>query len=133
MDSKQLVERLALGSIVIALGVMGLKLIAWRITGSVALYSDALESTVNVIASAAALWAIRVSHKPADRSHQHGHHKAEYFSAVLEGVLIAVAALLIIFRGLAELGQDPTSWPSLGRAWPSTAWRPLINASGPGF
>ncbi|MDN2566984.1 cation diffusion facilitator family transporter [Aquibium sp. A9E412] len=96
MPAKLLVRRLALWSIVIAFLVMGLKVVAWRLTGSVALYSDALESVVNVIAAGAAFWAIRVSHKPADSTHQHGHHKAEYFSAVLEGVLIVVAALLII-------------------------------------
>ena len=61
-----------------------------------ALYSDALESIVNVIASGAAFYAIQVSHRPADQQHPFGHHKAEYFSAVLEGVLIVVAALLIV-------------------------------------
>jgi cation diffusion facilitator family transporter len=96
MDSKKKVAQLAAWSIVIAFGVLGLKVLAWRITGSVALYSDALESIVNVIAAGAAFWAIQVSHKPADSDHQHGHHKAEYFSAVLEGVLIVVAALLIL-------------------------------------
>jgi len=94
--TKQLVAMIAGWSIVVALAVMGLKFVAWRMTGSVALYSDALESIVNVITAAAALWAIRVSHKPADQGHPFGHHKAEYFSAVLEGVLIVVAALLII-------------------------------------
>ena len=94
--SKRRVRTLAFWSIVVALGVMGLKFVAWRMTGSVALYSDALESIVNVITSGAALWAIHVSHKPADSDHPFGHHKAEYFSAVLEGVLIVVAALLII-------------------------------------
>lgn len=95
MSSKQKVATLATWSIVIALAVLALKTAAWWMTGSVALYSDALESIVNVIASGAALWAIRVSHMPADEVHQHGHHKAEYFSAVLEGVLIVVAALMI--------------------------------------
>lgn len=94
--SKQKIERLAAWSIVIAFGVMGLKYLAYHLTGSVALYSDALESVVNVIAAAAALWAIRISHKPADQEHPYGHHKAEYFSAVLEGVLIVLAALLIL-------------------------------------
>jgi cation diffusion facilitator family transporter len=96
VTAKQHIRRLAAWSIVIAFGVMGLKFVAWWVTGSVALYSDALESIVNVIAAFAALWAISVSHKPADRDHQYGHHKAEYFSAVLEGVLIVVAALLIM-------------------------------------
>ena len=95
-SSRSTVLRLAGWSIAIGLGVMGLKFVAWYLTGSVALYSDALESIVNVIAAAAAFWAISVSYAPADQDHQHGHHKAEYFSAVLEGVLIVVAALLIL-------------------------------------
>ena len=94
--AKQRVATLAFWSIIVALAVMGLKFVAWRMTGSVALYSDALESIVNVITATAAVWAIRVSHKPADQDHPFGHHKAEYFSAVLEGVLIVVASLLII-------------------------------------
>src|SRR6185312_3603762 len=94
--AKRRVATLAFWSIIVALVVMGLKFVAWRMTGSVALYSDALESIVNVITATAAVWAIRVSHKPADQDHPFGHHKAEYFSAVLEGVLIVVASLLII-------------------------------------
>ncbi len=70
-------------------------MLAYWVTGSVALYSDALESIVNLITALVALYAIHVSAQPADRRHQFGHHKAEYFSAVLEGVLIVVAALLI--------------------------------------
>lgn len=95
-SSKQKIAQLAFWSIVIAFFVLGLKGLAWWITGSVALYSDALESTVNVIAAGAAFWAIHVSFKPADEDHPFGHHKAEYFSAVLEGVLIVLAALLIL-------------------------------------
>ena len=95
-ERKRRIATLALWSIVVAFVVLGFKAAAWWITGSVALYSDALESTVNVIAAFAAYWAIQVSHKPADDDHPFGHHKAEYFSAVLEGVLIVVAALLIL-------------------------------------
>lgn len=102
-DSKRKILHLAAWSIVVALTVLGLKLVAWRITGSVALYSDALESIVNVVTAIAALWAIRVSHMPADRDHQHGHHKAEYFAAVLEGAMIIVAALLIMSQVLDAL------------------------------
>ncbi len=117
MTAKQKIRRLAAWSIVVAFAVMGLKFVAWWLTGSVALYSDALESIVNVIAAFAAFWAISVSHKPADRDHQYGHHKAEYFSAVLEGVLIVVAALLI----LAEVWRAwqnpvPLDAPALGLA-----------------
>jgi cation diffusion facilitator family transporter len=75
---------------------MGLKYAAYWQTGSVALYSDALESIVNLATAAVALYTVRIAARPADRRHQFGHHKAEYFSAVLEGVLIVVAALLIL-------------------------------------
>ncbi len=87
---------LALGSVAVALGVLALKGAAWWLTGSVALFADALESVVNVAAATAALAAVRYSALPADANHPYGHAKAEYFSAVLEGVLIVVAALLIM-------------------------------------
>ena len=88
-------ERIATGSIFVGLVVLALKTLSWWLTGSVALLSDALESTVNVATAVAALIAIRVAARPADREHPYGHHKAEFFSAVLEGVMIIVAALLI--------------------------------------
>lgn len=114
--AKQAVATLSAWTIAIALGVMGMKFVAWWLTGSVALYSDALESIVNVITAVAAFWAIRVSFQPADKDHQHGHHKAEYFSAVLEGVLIIVAALLIIAQ----------VWDTLRNPQPLTApWEGL--------
>ncbi|WP_158964490.1 cation diffusion facilitator family transporter [Chachezhania sediminis] len=95
--------RLAVASIFIGVLVLGIKALAWWVTGSVAFYSDALESTVNVATAIAALIAIRVAARPADDTHPYGHHKAEFFSAVLEGVMIIVAALLILneaYRGL---------------------------------
>ncbi len=96
-------SRIALGSIAVGTLVLVLKLIAWRMTGSIALYSDALESTVNVVTALAAYIAIRVAMRPADKTHPYGHSKAEYFSAVLEGVLIVVAALLILISNLLFL------------------------------
>lgn len=91
--------------------VFAVKLVAWWVTGSVALYSDALESTVNVAAGIAALFALSVSAKPADADHPYGHHKAEYFSAILSGVLIIVAALMILRAAVLGLidPQVPTS------------------------
>lgn len=89
-------ERLAAGSIGVGIVVLGLKIAAYVLTGSVALYSDALESVINVVTAGVALYAIRVSSQPADAEHPYGHTKAEYFSAVLEGVLIVVAAILIL-------------------------------------
>ncbi|OJY36190.1 MAG: cation-efflux pump [Rhodobacterales bacterium 65-51] len=88
--------KLAIGSVIVGAIVLAIKALAWWITGSVALYSDALESTVNVATAIAALIAIRVASRPADASHPYGHHKAEFFSAVLEGVMIIIAALLIL-------------------------------------
>ena len=97
------IRRLAFWSIPLAFGVMGLKFVAWYVTGSIALYSDALESIVNVIAALAAFVAIGYAQKPADLGHPYGHHKAEYFSAVLEGVLIVLAALLIVNEAVGGL------------------------------
>jgi cation diffusion facilitator family transporter len=128
-SSKQKVANLAFWAIIVAFLVMGLKFVAWRLTGSVALYSDALESIVNVIAAAAAFWAISVSHKPADHDHPFGHHKAEYFSAVLEGVLIGIAALLI----LAEVARNWASPPLLEQPWNGLAINGLAAVINAGF
>ncbi|MFP1632256.1 cation diffusion facilitator family transporter [Zhengella sp. ZM62] len=112
------VNRLALASIAVAIGVMGLKFFAWWLTGSVALFSDALESIVNVIAATAAFMAVRYAARPADSGHPYGHYKAEYFSAVLEGVLIVVAALLILHAAVNALleGVDELTSPGPGLA-----------------
>ncbi|WP_243370116.1 cation diffusion facilitator family transporter [Microvirga solisilvae] len=90
------IQKLAMGSIFVGALVFALKYAAYYLTGSIALYSDALESIINVVTAVAALMAIRVSAAPADANHPYGHHKVEYFSAVLEGVLIIVAALMIL-------------------------------------
>lgn len=89
-------SKLAIGSLIIGLAVFALKGLAYWVTGSVALLSDALESTVNLATASAALIAVRVAERPADANHPYGHHKAEFFSAVLEGVLIVIAALFIL-------------------------------------
>lgn len=96
-------RKLALLTIPLSLLVLAIKLLAWKLTGSVALLSDALESIVNVVASIAAFVAIVYASKPADHDHQFGHHKAEYISAVIEGVAIVVAALLIFKEAIGEL------------------------------
>jgi cation diffusion facilitator family transporter len=89
-------RRLALGSVAVGVFVFALKVWAWRLTGSVALYSDAIESIVNVVAALAALYAVHLAAQPADERHPYGHHKAEYFAAVIEGALILVAAIGIL-------------------------------------
>ena len=90
------IQKLAIGSIFVGTVVFVLKYAAYYITGSIALYSDALESIINVVTAVAAFMAVRLSAAPADANHPYGHHKVEYFSAVLEGVLIIVAALAIL-------------------------------------
>ena len=87
--------RIAAGSIAIGCLVLVMKAVAWWITGSAALYSDALESIVNVAASVIALAALRFAAIPPDANHPYGHDKVEFFAAVIEGVLIVVAALSI--------------------------------------
>jgi len=96
-------QLVAASSIGVAFAVMGIKYVAYLMTGSVALFSDALESIVNVLTGIAALLAIRVGAHPPDRRHPFGHHKAEYFAAVLEGALIIVAALVIFHEAYGAL------------------------------
>jgi cation diffusion facilitator family transporter len=88
-------QQFAAGSIGIGILVLAIKGAAWWLTGSAALYSDALETIVNVAASVIALIALRLAAKPADANHPYGHDKAEFFAAVIEGVLVVLAALSI--------------------------------------
>lgn len=90
------VEIFAAVNIAVGVAVLALKYLAYHLTGSVALLSDAIESIVNVLTAIAALIAIRFAAQPADKDHPYGHHKAEYVSAVVEGVLIVIAALAIL-------------------------------------
>ncbi|MGX0975291.1 cation diffusion facilitator family transporter [Roseovarius sp. MBR-51] len=111
------VMRLAIGSVVVGLLVMALKALAWALTGSLALMSDALESVVNLATALAVIVALKVARRPADDNHPFGHHKAEFFSAVLEGVLIVIAALFIL-REAYDGFQAPRAMeePFLGMA-----------------
>ncbi|WP_422000829.1 cation diffusion facilitator family transporter [Roseovarius mucosus] len=111
------VMRLAIGSLIVGLIVLALKALAWALTGSLALMSDALESLVNLATALAVIVALRVARRPADDNHPFGHHKAEFFSAVLEGVLIVIAALFIL-REAYDGFQAPRAMdaPLLGMA-----------------
>ncbi|MBO3723486.1 cation transporter [Actinomyces bowdenii] len=90
-------------SIAAALGTIALKGLAAWLTGSVGLLSDAAESLVNLVAAVVALIVLKISIRPADADHQFGHSKAEYFSAVIEGVMIFVAAAFIIISSIERL------------------------------
>lgn len=110
-------ERAALASAGIGVLVMALKFGAFWLTGSVALYSDALESIINIAAAVFAFVAIRVAARPADDEHPFGHHKAEYFSAVIEAALVVVAALLILREAyFGILAPKPIDAPYVGLA-----------------
>lgn len=90
-------------SIVVGVVVFGMKMAAWWATGSVGLLSDALESTVNIVAAVVALLALRTAMKPADTMHHFGRGKAEYFSASIEGFMILLAALIIIYTAIERI------------------------------
>jgi len=90
--------RLAVANIGVAGSVVAIKYAAYFLSGSAALFSDALESLVNIATACAAYYAIYVSAKPADADHPFGHHKAEFLAAMFEGAMIAVAAVLILIK-----------------------------------
>lgn len=109
------VLKLAIGSIAVGSVVLGLKYLAYHLTGSIALYSDAMESIINVATAFTAFFAVRLSALPPDADHPYGHHKAEYLSAVLEGVLIVVAAIIILWHAYdGYLNPKPIDAPFEG-------------------
>ncbi len=80
-----------------------MKIVAWYLTGSVAILTDALESTVNVVAGLIGIYSLYVSAKPKDTDHPYGHGKAEFLSAAIEGTLISVAGLIIVYEAINNL------------------------------
>lgn len=96
-------SRFALLSIAAAVLTIVLKTAAWLVTGSVGLLSDAAESVVNLVAAACTFYALKLAVKPPDRGHQYGHSKAEYFSAAIEGQMIVIAAVVIIWSSIDRL------------------------------
>lgn len=84
-----------------------LKIIAWHITSSVAILTDAMESTVNIIAGLIGLYSIVISAKPKDREHPYGHGKVEFLSSAIEGILISIAGIIIIYKALVNLANPP--------------------------
>jgi cation diffusion facilitator family transporter len=104
-------------NIAVAATVMGIKFVAYKLSGSVALYSDALESSVNVATACAALAAVWFSNKPADADHPFGHHKAEFFAAVFEGAMIILAAVMILYKAWQAITVGNTlsgDWTGMG-------------------
>lgn len=106
-------QRLLQASVVVAIITITLKTLAWYITGSVGLLSDAMESFVNLASAVFALVMVTIARRPADEDHPYGHHKAEYFSSGFEGILIIGAALGIIWAASHRL-FDPQPLQQLG-------------------
>lgn len=108
--SPSLLLRVSIG---VALLTIALKTLAWWITGSVGLLSDAMESLVNLASAVFALLMVKIALRPADEDHPYGHHKAEYFSSAFEGLAIIVAAGAIILAAVRRL-LEPQPLEQLG-------------------
>lgn len=120
-------ERAAWLSLAAAGVILAVKLVAWRLTGSVTLLADGLETVVNVAGAGAALMAVRVASRPADAGHAFGHGKAEYFSAGFEGALVLFAGLAILGMSAARL-MDPRELEALPLGLGLTGAATIFNA-----
>jgi len=120
-------RRYAWLSIGAAVATIGLKSFAYLVTGSVGLLSDAAESVVNLVAAIIALIALTVAVRPADAGHHYGHGKAEYFSAGLEGLMIFVAAGVILYSAVGRF-LHPVALDSVGFGVAISAAATVINA-----
>ena len=103
-------QRLLLASVLVAVITITLKTLAWYITDSVGLLSDAMESLVNLASAIFGLLMVTIAQRPADDDHPYGHHKAEYFSSGFEGVLIIEmlwpwATMGLLFRVFWKKGK----------------------------
>jgi cation diffusion facilitator family transporter len=98
-------QNLRLQKIITFIGIILfiMKVIAWYLTRSVAILTDALESTVNVVAGLIGVYSLYVSAKPKDTDHPYGHGKAEFLSAAIEGTLISVAGVIIVYEAISNL------------------------------
>lgn len=103
-----------------------IKLYAWYKTGSVAILTDALESTINVIAGFIGLYSLYLSSLPKDHNHPYGHGKVEFISASIEGALITIAGLIIIYEAIGEL-QHPKNVESLDLGLVLIAFTAVVN------
>jgi len=110
-------ERYAWLSVGAAIATITLKTVAWQVTGSVGMLSDAMESVVNLVAAMLALWMLRLAAAPPDVDHPFGRSKAEYFSSGFEGALIILAAAGIIYAAAPRLIEPKLlDTPALGIA-----------------
>ena len=122
------IQKIAAFSILVALTVLTLKLVAWQVTGSIALFSEATECLVNLTSATSAFIAIRIASRPADARHPYGHHKAEFISAMLGGSMIFLAGLLIMKTAIFGL-IDPKAITAPYQGIAFTGLASLINGA----
>lgn len=115
-------------SIAAAVVTISIKVAAWWVSGSVGLLSDAAESVVNLVAAVVTLIALTIAAKPADDNHHFGHTKAEYFSAATEGIMIFVAALVIMVAAVDRL-MSPQALENVGLGLAISAVASVVNGS----
>ena len=124
--ARRSLTRFAWLSIAAALATIALKSYAYYLTGSVGLLSDAAESVVNLVAAVVALIALTVAARPPDEHHNYAYTKAEYLSAVVEGAMIFVAALFIIYSAIERL-LHPQPLQNVGIALAISLFASVIN------
>lgn len=129
-------RRIAAASVAVSLVILAVKYAAYMLTGSVALFSDALESVINVVTALGAMVAIRIGARPADEQHPYGHHKAEYLSAIAVGAAIVVAAIAILreaWHGFLAPAPIESAWTGLAVSGLATvlnvAWSAVRSAT----
>src|SRR5271157_683920 len=103
-------------SLVVGFLMLGTKVLAYWMTGSAAILSDAAESVVHVVAVSFAAYSLWLSRKPPDPSHPYGHDKIAFFSAGFEGAMIVLAAVYIVYESIRSLIAGPKLENQIGRA-----------------
>jgi cation diffusion facilitator family transporter len=124
----RLERRAAMVAVVVGVLLMVAKFVAYAYTGSAAIFSDALESIVNIVASGMAFVVLRIAHTPPDANHPYGHGKIEFLSAALEGGMICAAAGAIIVKAVHDLRTPELAIEHLGFGLSVTIGGGVINA-----
>ncbi len=122
----QSVVRLQRNIVILALLLFGIKLLAWLWTRSVAVFTDAMESTVNVVSGFIGWYSVWLAAKPRDRNHPYGHGKAEFISSAVEGTLIFIAGIAILYKATQQL-LHPSPIQKLDWGWILLAITAIIN------
>ena len=125
-SAKSSKKNAAILSLLIGILLLIIKFTAFSLTRSQAIFSDAVESIVNVLGASAALWAIHSAEQPADKSHPYGHGKIEHFSSAFEGGLIGIASFFLIYESIGVL-LKPAAIQRLGTGLVLVSLAGLVN------